>query len=152
MYNGILHMHSGLRWIVLLSLLIVIYRSATAGQRPFNNTDKRFGLFTTITLDIMLLIGIYLWFMGDWGLKSIQNNGMQNVMKGSTLRFYAIEHPVGMLIAIILAHVGKTFGKKNIPDITKHKRTVLFFGLALLIILVSLPWPFREAGAGRHWF
>ena len=152
MYNGILHLHSGLRWIVLLLMLIVIFRSVTAGQRPFTNTDKRFGSFATIALDLMLLIGIYLWITGDWGLKSIQNNGMKNVMSNSILRFFAIEHPVGMLIAIILAHLGKIYSKKNIPDTVKHKRTVLFFGLALLIILITIPWPFRTAGAGRAWF
>ena len=77
---------------------------------------------------------------------------MKNVMSNATLRFFAIEHPVGMLIAIVLAHVGKTYSKKDIPDSTKHKRTVLFFGLSLLIILVSLPWPFRAAGVGRAWY
>lgn len=152
MYNIVLHMHSGLRWIVLLVLLIVIYRSATAGQRPFTKTDKKFGLYAMIICDIMLLIGIYQWFAGDWGYSSIQHNGMKEVMKNSVLRFYAIEHPVGMLIAIAMVHIGRAQSKKNIPDSIKHKRTLLFFALALLIILVSLPWPFREAGAGRGWY
>ena len=152
MYNFILHLHSGLRWIVLLLLLIVIYRTATAGQRPFTNTDKKLTLYAMIVCDIMLLIGIYQWFAGDWGYSSIQHNGMKEVMKNSVLRFYAIEHPVGMLIAIAIVHIGKGYAKKNIPDATKHKRILLFFALALLIILVSLPWPFRAAGAGRPWF
>ena len=152
MYNIILHVHSGLRWVVLLLLLIVIYRSATARQRPFNNGDKKFVLYAMIACDIMLLIGIYQWFAGDWGYSSIQHNGMKEVMKNSVLRFFAIEHPLGMLIAIAMVHIGKGYSKKNIPDATKHKRTLLFFALALLIILVSLPWPFRTAGAGRPWF
>lgn len=152
MYNFILHLHSGLRWVVLLLLLIVIYRSMTAGNRPFNNTDKKYGLFAMIVCDIMLLIGVYQWLAGNWGLNSVQTNGMKEIMHNATLRFFAIEHPIGMLIAIALVHIGKGYGKKNIPDPVKHKRTLLFFGLALLIILISLPWPFREAGAGRGWF
>ncbi len=105
-----------------------------------------------ICADIMLLIGLYQWFAGAWGMKSLQNNGMKEVMGNATLRFYAIEHAIGMLIAIMMIHIGRSYAKKSIPDPIKHRRTVLFFGLALLIILVSLPWPFREAGAGRHWF
>ena len=105
-----------------------------------------------IVCDIMLLIGLYQWFAGNWGLHSIQLNGMKEVMKNQTLRFYAIEHPVGMLIAIATVHIGRIYSKKEVPDTTKHKRTALFFGLALLIILVSLPWPFRTVGAGRGWF
>lgn len=100
----------------------------------------------------MLLIGIYQWIAGNWGLQSIQHNGMKEVMKNPTLRFFAIEHAVGMLIAIALIHIGRIYAKKHIPDAAKHKRTLLFFGLALLIIIVSLPWPFREAGAGRGWY
>ena len=145
-------MHSGLRWVVLLLLLIVIYRSATAGQRPFNNTDKKLALFAMIVCDIMLLIGIYQWFAGAWGWKNIQYSGMKEVMRNSIVRFYAIEHPVGMLIAIAMVHIGRGYTKKNISDSTKHKRILLFFALALLIILVSLPWSFRNVGAGRGWF
>ena len=105
-----------------------------------------------ITADIMLLVGFYQWFAGDWGLKSIQLNGMSVVMKNAVLRFFAIEHMAGMLIAIILIHIGYSFSKKNIPDTAKHRRVILFYSLALLIILISIPWPFREVGAGRTWF
>jgi len=58
-----------------------------------------------------------------------------------------------MLIAIILLHVGKAQGKKAITDRSKHRRTLVFYLLALLIILLSIPWPFREKiGMGSHWF
>ena len=67
-------------------------------------------------------------------------------------RFFAFEHPLGMLIAIILLHIGKAQGKKAISDRSKHRRTLTFYFLALLIILVSIPWPFRQIGAGSHWY
>src|ERR1041384_5234041 len=139
-YNIILHLHSGLRWIILLLLLIVIFRSATAGQRSFNNADRKFALFTMIACDIMLLAGLYLWFFNERGLgyKSIQQSGFSNVMKDAVARFFAVEHTVGMLSAIVMVHIGKGYAKKNIPDSTKHKRVLLFFVLALLIILVSI--------------
>ncbi|MBS1919100.1 MAG: hypothetical protein JST17_02495 [Bacteroidetes bacterium] len=152
MYNVILHLHSGLRWVVLLLLLIVVFRSATAGKRPFNSTDKKYGLFAMIVCDIMLLIGIYQWVAGSLGLSNLQNNSMKDIMQNATLRFFSIEHPIGMLIAIVMVHIGRIYSKKNLPDAVKHKRILLFFGLALLIILVSLPWPFREAGVGRGWY
>lgn len=152
MYNAILHLHSGLRWVVLILLLVVVYRSLTAGKRPFNDMDRKYGLFTMIVCDIMLLIGVYQWLAGGWGLSSFQHQDMKVVMQNATMRFFAIEHPIGMLIAIIMVHIGKSYAKKTIPDPVKHKRTLLFFGLALLIILISLPWPFREAGVGRGWF
>jgi hypothetical protein len=57
-----------------------------------------------------------------------------------------------MLIAIILIHIGKMQSKRNITDRAKHKRTFIFYLVALLVILASIPWPFREVGADRGWF
>lgn len=152
MYTGLLHLHSILRWILLLLLLIVVFRSMTAGKRPFNASDKRYGLFTLISCDLQLLIGLYLWLTGTFGLNTIQNQPMKDIMTNKVMRFFTIEHLTAMIIAIVLVHVGRAVAKKNLPDTMKHKRTLIFFGLALLIILISIPWPFREVGAGRGWF
>lgn len=156
MYTGMMHMHSFLRWVILLLAVIAIVRSIAGmtGNKPFTAGDKKTGLFLMISCDIMLLIGIYLWISREtvWGLNSIQSLGMGEVMQQPVARFFAVEHLLSMTIAIALVHVGKSFAKKNISDLTKHKRTLLFYGLALLIILISIPWPFREVGAGRGWF
>lgn len=151
-YNVLLHLHSVGRWIVLLLLLIAIFNSAVAGSRPYIKSDNRTGLFLTIFADLMLLIGIALWFLGPFGYKTIQQQGMSEVMGNPTLRFYVVEHLVGMLIAIILLHIGKAQGRKPIGDKAKHRRTVIYYAIALVIILISIPWPFREIGTGRGWY
>lgn len=147
-----IHLHSLLRWVILILLLLMVYRSFADRDKPFGSAHRKMGLFLMISADVMLLVGLYLWFTGAWGLKSIQSNGMSNVMKNPGLRFFVAEHTIGMLVAIILIHLGYSFGKKNVPDAQKHKRSLLYYGLALLIILISIPWPFREIGAGRSWF
>ena len=152
MYNGLLHLHSVLRWIILILLLVAIFKSMSDRSKPFTDSHRKIGLWLMIAADIMLLIGLYQWFAGPWGLKNIQNTGMKEVMGNAYARFYAIEHTTGMLLAIILIHIGRAVGKKDLPDLTKHKRTLLFYGLALLIILISVPWPFRAVGEGRTWF
>jgi hypothetical protein len=153
LYNILLHTHSVGRWVVLLLLVFAILNSLIAGKRPYIRTDNRLGLLLTISADLMLLIGIALWFMSpNWGLNQIQQVGMSGVMKNPVLRFYTIEHTVGMLIAVVLIHIGKAQGRKAISDRAKHRRTMIFYVLALLIILASIPWPFREIGAGRGWY
>lgn len=152
-YTGLLHLHSFGRWIILILLLVAIFRSATAGNRSFTPGDRRTGTLLTIFADLMFLVGIYQWYAGNWGYKQIQNlGGVGEVMKNSTARFFAVEHLIGMLIAIILIHIGKAQSKRNITDAAKHKRTFIFYLVALLVILASIPWPFREVGAGRGWF
>jgi hypothetical protein len=146
------HAHSGGRWIVLVLLLIGLFRSLTAGNRNFTHSDQRVGLLLTIFSDLMLLVGLYLYFAGPWGYQQIEANGMSGAMVNATSRFYAVEHQIGMLLAIILIHIGKAQGKKDLPHRTKHRRTAIYYGLALLIILAFIPWPIREVGLGRGWF
>jgi hypothetical protein len=151
MYNGLLHLHNLMRWIILILLFVAFYRHLLAKARPFTSKDKKIGMFLMISCDITLLIGIYQWISGSFGLKLIQAAGMGAVMKERVARFWGFEHAVGMLIAIVLVHIGYSYAKKNIDDSIKHKRSMLFYGLALLIILISIPWPFREL-IGRPWF
>jgi hypothetical protein len=151
-YSLLLHSHSIGRWIVLLLLLIAIFNSLVAGQRPWIRTDARTGTILTIFADLMLLVGLALWYFGPKGYKQIEAAGMSAVMKDSGARFFAIEHITLMVIAIILIHIGKVQGRKPISDRAKHRRTLIFYLLALVIILISIPWPFRQIGAGSGWF
>ena len=105
-----------------------------------------------IVADVMLLVGLYQWFTGPLGLKNIQAVGFKEIMSNSYYRFFAIEHTTGMLLAIILIHLGHSYGKKDVTDSQKHKRILLYYSLALLILLISIPWPFRAVGENRHWF
>ncbi|MEI6948804.1 hypothetical protein V9K67_16575 [Paraflavisolibacter sp. H34] len=152
LYQVLLHLHSVGRWIVLLLLLFGIFNSLVAGSRPFIKSDNRIGLLLTIFADLMFLIGLALWVMGARGLKAIQGSGMGVVMKDAILRFFAVEHMVGMLVAIVLMHIGKAQAKKHISDRAKHRRTVIFYLIALVIILAMIPWPFRPAGEASGWY
>ena len=151
-YSILRHVHSTGRWILLLLLLIAIFNSLVAGKRPWIRSDARTGSILVIIGDLMLLIGLALWYFGPRGYKFIEELGMSTVMKNSTYRFFAVEHITAMLIAIILMHIGKVQGKKAISDKAKHKRTVIYYLLALIIILISIPWPFREIGSVSGWY
>lgn len=120
------------------------------GNKPFTAGDKKTGLFLMICTHTTALIGIVQWIVGPWGLKNITDMGFGAAMKDPVHRFYGVEHLTGMLIAVVLISIGRGVSKKNIPDQTKHKKTFWFFLAALIIILVSIPWPFR-AGIGRPW-
>ena len=68
------------------------------------------------------------------------------------MRFFAIEHILMMVVAIILMHIGKAQARKQIGDKAKHRRTLIFYLIALIIILVAIPWPIRNIGESSHWF
>lgn len=153
MYNGLLELHSFLRWVILVLAFITIFRSGSgmAGGKAFTAADKKVGLFLMIAAHTTLLVGLYLWLAGPWGLANIRNLGFGEVMKVRSTRFYAVEHLTGMLIAIVLITIGRGAAKKNISDLAKHKRTFWYILIALVIILATIPWPFR-AEIARPWF
>ncbi|MES2479464.1 MAG: hypothetical protein V4561_10275 [Bacteroidota bacterium] len=141
-----IHAHSFLRWVVLILALLTIIKSFSgmSSKKAFTAADKKMPLFFMISMDIQLLLGLILYFTGAWGIKNIQNQGMGEVMKDAASRFFAIEHTVGMLLAIIFAHVAYAFAKKSIEDTAKFKKIFIFSLLSLVAILASIPWPFRE--------
>jgi hypothetical protein len=146
MYTGLVHLHNILRWVVLILLVVAIVRhlAGMTGKKTFTSGDKKTGLFLMISAHTQLLIGLYLWFFGPWGYALVSKMGMRELMKDPTYRFWTVEHNVGMLIAIILITIGRGVSKKNLPDATKHQRSFWWYLIALLLILVSIPWPFRQ--------
>ena len=145
-------MHSYIRWVILILELVVIFRAfaGMSGGRPFTAGDRKAALFLMISAHTQLLVGLYLYFAGPWGFASIQNLGFGPVMKDHVARFYAVEHIFGMLVAIVLITIGRGVAKKAMPDAAKHKRGFWLFLVALVIILATIPWPFR-VGIERPW-
>jgi len=147
MYTGLLHLHHTLAYIILILLLVNIFKNFSNLQKPFTAADKKLGLFLMIASHITLLLGLYQCIAGPYGW--INKPAGTDIMTSTFWRFYLIEHPVGMIVAIALITMGKGVAKKNISDYNKHKRAAILFTLALVIILATIPWPFRGEGVGR---
>ncbi|RYY69475.1 MAG: hypothetical protein EOO13_09415 [Chitinophagaceae bacterium] len=139
MENGLLHLHNFLRWIILFFLLVSLLQAL--GKKP---GLKKTSLWLLIASHITLLIGLYQYFTSAVGYKLIQLNGFAAVMKDSAMRFWAVEHITGMLIAIILITIARGKAKRG-------GYPVALYLIALIIILAVVPWPFREV-IGRPWF
>ena len=57
-----------------------------------------------------------------------------------------VEHLFGMIIGTGLAHVGRVKVLKATTDARKHTLAATFYGIALIVILASIPWPGMAAG------
>jgi ammonia channel protein AmtB len=140
------HAHNLLRWVVLILAILTILKSFSgmSSKKSFTASDKKLPLFFMISMDIQLLLGMILYFTSAWGFKNIQNLGMGAVMKNTASRFFAIEHTIGMILAILFAHIAYSFAKKSMDDTTKFKKIFIFSLLSFVILIASIPWPFRE--------
>ncbi|MEO7445576.1 MAG: hypothetical protein ABIT96_02515 [Ferruginibacter sp.] len=139
----VLILHNLLRWAVLLFGLWTVLNAITglSSRRMYSANDNRSNLFFMISCDIQLLLGLVLFFGNPWFEK--MKAGMSVVMKDRMDRFFTIEHAGMMILAWVLVHIGRSAVKRAYSDQSKHKKMLLFFGLALIIILASIPWPFR---------
>ena len=148
--NYQLVIHSILRWaVVILGLWAVLSAiSAILSKREYRNADNKVSLLFMISCDIQLLLGLILYFTGMWFDKL--KSGVGSLDKSE--RFFAMEHAVMMIIAWLLVHIGRSMVKRADNDAQKHKRTLIYFGIALVIILAMIPWPFRAPGIARGWF
>jgi len=142
MLNTILiHAHSGLRWVVLLLLVYVMINAVTAlrSKRTYTSRDKRLSLFAMTSVHIQVILGLVLYFL------SSDVKFADYTMTNDQVRFFTIEHAFGMLIAVTLVTLGHRKGKSG-----NFKGLFWYYTIALLIILISIPWPFR--GFGNGWF
>jgi hypothetical protein len=138
-YLATLALHSWVRWLVVLTGLAAFLRAVCGGSRAWTGGDDRAGFWFVMLLDLQVLIGLalYVW------LSPITHDAFRDVgaaMTSASLRFWAVEHGFGMLVGLALAHVGRVRIRKAEPS-RRHRVAAIFFGLALIAILASIPWP-----------
>ena len=145
MVTGLLHLHSSLRYIVLLALVYAIVKGWKAGEKQVEGKERSPYLIAMITAHIQLLLGLGLYFMGENGLTAL--NSLLDTGAGlfSSLGFFGVVHFVLMVTAITFITRGHSLAKKNAP----HRKVLSLMLLALIIIFVAIPWPFY--GYGRGW-
>lgn len=147
MYNITLTAHSWLRWAVILAGLYAVARAiaGSAGRRPWTPSDDRAGYWFVLTTDLQMVLGLLLYF----ALSPITRAALQDfgaAMRSSGLRFFAVEHLFGMIVALALAHAGRARTKKLSDSAARHKVAAICFVLSLLALLISIPWPGMPQG------
>lgn len=136
MYNIVKQAHSGIAYLALI-LLAVAAISAIIGlvsKREFKESDRKLALFALIFTHLQLLGGIILYFVSP----VVQSFGV--AMKDSTMRLYALEHPLMNIIAVILITIAWSKHKKATESSKKFKLFAILYTLGLVLILSRIPW------------
>jgi uncharacterized membrane protein len=139
----ILYLHSVLRYLILIVAAIVAFQSLTGmmGKKKFLKSNRMPALFLLIFCDLQLVLGLILYYT-KVVQTGILSGGM--VMKDTFSRFYAVEHSLSMVIAIVLVHVGYNVTKKNMDDDRKFKRLFWCSFIALCLFMAMIPWEFKQ--------
>lgn len=150
MYTGLLHAHSGLRYIVIALLLIAIIQAFVGwfGTKPFTESNRKTALFALISVHVQLIIGLILYFISPVVESALAD--MSAAMQDPVLRFWAVEHITTMIIGIVLITIGYSTAKRAATDKTKFTRIALFYLIGFVLIVSTIPWPYGRVARG--WF
>ena len=141
MYTFILALHNIMRWVALILVAVATIRALIGlfGNREWSETDRRIGSFSAISVDIQLLLGLILYFVVSPITKvALQDFGA--AMGVTDLRFFALEHPFYMVLALIFVHLGSVLPRRVENSKGKYMRAAIFFGLTLLLLIFGIPW------------
>src|SRR4051812_10279989 len=94
----LLFLHSWLRWVVVVALVFGVARGvgALVKHAPWTPLDRMAQLVTVASVDLQVFLGLALWFVSPL-TPTAEGMGFKTVMHESTLRYFSVEHPVGMV-------------------------------------------------------
>jgi hypothetical protein len=141
MYQFLLQFHSINRWAVLLLALIVLFRSFSGwqGRKPYTKNDNTFHAILVGLVHLQLLTGILLYFVySPVTQQALADFGAS--MKDKSLRFWAVEHFIGMVIGAGIAQAGRIAAKKASAPEQKHRKAFIYTLIAIVIIVLFIPF------------
>jgi hypothetical protein len=141
MYIVILEIHHYLSWLVLLTALFAIYRAIRGIllKKQWFAADRRAGLFFLVVIDFQVLAGILLYVVFS-PLTRVVFKDINSVLADPPVRFYAVEHTLVMLIALVAVYIGRSKARKAQFAARKHRLSVIWYTLAVALILSRIPW------------
>jgi pimeloyl-ACP methyl ester carboxylesterase len=139
MYTGLQHLHSGLAYLALAALVIVMIYAliGSLSGREFTEKDRKFAMIGFILAHIQLLVGLILYFVSPLGFSLLTGGG---AMGDKVARLTALEHPVINILAIIIISVGYIRAKKMTESRARFRSIYMFYAIGLVLILSRIPW------------
>ena len=153
MYEIVLVLHSLLRWVVVLTALLAVSRAIAgwSGRRAWTAADGAAGGWFVTAMSTQFVLGLLLWaWLSPYGAAGLAD--VSATMSSPTRRFWAVEHVVMMLVSVGVAHVGSARVRKASGDARRHRAAAIFYGLALLLALIAIPWAGANARPLVRWF
>ena len=145
MYSLVLFLHSWIRWGVIIAGVLAVATLFSPKPQSGESSADRWGFFFITALDLQFLLGILLYlFISPNTTAMFSDFGA--AMRDPVARFWAVEHLVTMLLAVVVAHVGRVLARKATSPASRRRRQLICFTIALIAILGATPWPGMRAG------
>lgn len=145
MYLFTKDLHNLFRWLVLLTCLWALFRvwAGLLKHSEWTKKDRIAGLVFTSVLNLQFILGLVVLFVGPY---HTAYSNMGAAMKDPVMRFFAVEHPFMMLLAVIIAQAGFSMSKRAEADRGKFLRATICYTISSVLILAAIPWPGLKTG------
>ncbi|MEW5914932.1 MAG: hypothetical protein AB1762_00945 [Gemmatimonadota bacterium] len=141
MHSFLLGTHNILRWLVLVIGVVALIRSlrglASGSLWTRAEAASLSGYANILGLQMLVGLGLY-FFTSPVGMQALGDMG--TAMRDPNARFYAVEHPLAMLLAVALAHIALARTKKAATDAARFRTAALLITLSLVLVLARMPW------------
>ncbi|MCU0476569.1 MAG: cytochrome c [Anaerolineae bacterium] len=141
LYEFSLVLHNLTRWLVVVVMLVAIGRAWWGVWRgsAWTTLDRRLAWAFAMLMSVQFIWGAVLFLVPD-GLAQAAVRDMSASMKVRELRFFGLEHPLQMVIALGLVHLGAARSRKANADRTRFRWVAGTFTLATVLVLSAIPW------------
>ncbi|MGA0555947.1 hypothetical protein ACO2Q8_04800 [Larkinella sp. VNQ87] len=142
LYSGLLALHSFVRWLVVVAIVLTLLRSFRGWlrQKPYTRADAGLRSAATSLTHLQLLLGFGLYFNSP--IVSYFRQDVRQNLRYPELAFFGVYHISLMVIAVVVLTFGSSLGKRAATDTLKHRTVALYFLAGTLLILMAVPWPF----------
>lgn len=152
LYPTLLALHNLNRWLILALGLWATWQVTRGwlGRAPWSaHYTTLVRLFAWLT-SLQFVLGLALYLLPALFIQVVlETTPWAQIMKNRVLRFFVLEHPVQMFIAIGLAHLALSTARRIQLEKRRYRWTALLLILSMLLILTAIPWPGLDHG--RPW-
>lgn len=142
MYHSFLLFHSLIRWVIFLLLVYLVPRAVLAllTKAKYHRVDRILSGVLLGFVHLQFILGLSLYFLFSPIIKMVFANSAV-YLKQAQFRFWAIEHAFLMVCCVACVQMGFSFSKRVSQDQKKFRYMAIFFGVALVLIILGMPWP-----------
>lgn len=137
MYAFLLDLHNLLRWVILIVGVVAVFMAirGAAARGAWTGQQNSLGRVFTASVDLQLLVGLLLYFV----FSPITTGAFRHfgeAMHQPNGRFFLVEHPVLMIVAIALIHIGAARARR----VNRAQPAAVLYTTAMVLVFIAIPW------------